>query len=81
MARRRRELQIKVHGVRRKEPDVRRLARAVLRLAVELDAEQAQQIEETLDHEDALRRRAVSSVRRERRTQRSDPDRSQEQVS
>lgn len=63
-----RELRLRIHGDRRREPDVRRLARAIVRLAVELDAEQAQALADTLEHEEALRRKTIT---RERRAQRA----------
>ena len=63
-----RELRLHVHGDRRQDPDVRRLARAIVRLAVELDAEQAQALADTLDHEEALRRKTLT---RERHAQRA----------
>ena len=62
-----RELRLRVHGDRRQEPDVRRLARAIVRLAVEMDTEHAQQLADTLEHEEALRRKALT---RERHAQR-----------
>lgn len=58
-----RELRLRVHGDRRTEPDVRRLARAIVRLAVELDAEHAQALADTLEHEEALRRKALTRQR------------------
>lgn len=71
MGRKKRELRIKVIGVRRKEPDVRRMARAIVRLAVEMDTEQAQALADTLEHEEALRR---SAIHRGRAAQRADND-------
>ena len=62
-----RELRLRVHGDRRKEPDVRRLARAIVRLAVEMDTEHAQELADTLEHEEALQRKALT---RERQAQR-----------
>ena len=70
-----RELRLRVHGDRRAEPDVRRLARAIVRLAVELDAEQAQALADTLEHEEALRRKAITRQRRAERD--AQPDRDQ----
>lgn len=64
MARRKRELKLHVYGQRRDKPDVRRIARAILRLAVELDAETAQHLADTLEHEEALQRRAIVRSRR-----------------
>jgi len=64
MARRQRQLKLHVYGQRREKPDVRRVARAILRLAVELDAEGAQVLAETLEHEEALQRQALLRTRR-----------------
>lgn len=58
-----RELRLKVTGVRRKQPDARRMARAIVRLAVEMDTEQAQLLADALEHEEALRRKSVSRAR------------------
>lgn len=58
MGRKKRELRLKVYGQRRKEPDVRRMARAIVRLAVGMDNDQAQLLADTLEHEEALRRKA-----------------------
>lgn len=55
---------IRAHGDRRSEPDVRRLARAIVRLAVQLDTEQAQHLADSLEHEDAVRRKALTRQRR-----------------
>lgn len=66
-----RDLRLTVHGVRRKEPDTRRMARAVLRLAVELDTDQAAQLTDALDNEEALRQLQLS---RARSAQRQDSD-------
>lgn len=63
MGRSKRQLRLRVHGDRRTEPDVRRLARAIVRLAVELDADQAQVLADTLEHEEALRRKALTRQR------------------
>lgn len=59
-----RELRLRVHGDRRDTVDTRRLARAIVRLAVGLDAEQAQALADTLEHEDAVRRKALTRQRR-----------------
>lgn len=61
------EPRLRVRGDHRHEPDVRRLARAIVRLAVELDADQAQALADALEHEEALRRKALT---RERHAQR-----------
>lgn len=66
-----RELRLHVHGDRRTQPDVRRLARAVVRLAVELDAEHAQELADTLEHEEAIRRKTLT---RQGRAEQSEPD-------
>lgn len=68
-----RQLRLRVHGDRRDEVDTRRLARAIVRLAVEMDAEQAQLLADTLEHEDAMRRRNLTAARRAKR-QASDDD-------
>ncbi len=54
---------IRAHGDRRSEPDVRRLARAIVRLAVQVDTEQAQQLADALEHEEVTRRKTVSRNR------------------
>lgn len=59
-----RELRLRVHGDRRAEVDTRRLARAIVRLAVELDADHAQALADTLEHEEAQRRKALTRQRR-----------------
>jgi len=59
------EIRLKVHGERRKTPDARRMARAIVRLAVEMDAEQAQTLADTLEQEDALRRKTLTRARSE----------------
>lgn len=61
-----RQHRIRVHGDRRDHVDTRRLARAIVRLAVEMDAEQAEMLEDALEREEALRRRAVRQRRAER---------------
>jgi len=66
-----REMKLKVHGERRKTPDARRMARAIVRLAVEMDTEQAQALADTLDHEEALRRRALMRARATQRQEKS----------
>lgn len=63
MGRNKRELRIKVTGVRRKEPDARRMARAIVRLTVEMDTEQAQALADALEHEEALQRRSITRAR------------------
>jgi hypothetical protein len=60
-----RELYLRVHGDRRDEIDTRRLARAIVRLAVELDADHAQELADTLEFEEALRRKAVTRRRKQ----------------
>jgi hypothetical protein len=60
-------LKLHVYGQRREKPDVRRVARAILRLAVELDAESAGALAETLEHEEALQRKALLRARRAER--------------
>ena len=67
MSRNQRNLKLHVHGQRRDKPDVRRIARAIVRLAVELDTEQAQLLADTLEHEEALQRRALLRARRDSR--------------
>lgn len=67
MGAKKRELKLQVHGDRRQEPDTRRLARAIIRLAVELDADSAQALADTLEHQEALRRRALTRRRAELR--------------
>lgn len=62
-----RELRLRVHGDRREEVDTRRLARAIVRLAVEMDAEQAQTLADALEHEEALRRKTLTRQRRANR--------------
>lgn len=64
-----RELRLRVHGDRRETVDTRRLARAIVRLAVEMDAEQAQSLADALEHEDALRRKALTRQRQASRRQ------------
>lgn len=65
------EIRLKVHGERRKTPDARRMARAIVRLAVEMDAEQAQTLADTLEHEEALRRKTMTRARSKERQQES----------
>lgn len=65
------EIRLKVHGERRKTPDARRMARAIVRLAVEMDAEQAQALADTLEHEEVLRRKTMTRARSEERQQES----------
>lgn len=60
-----RELKLHVYGQRRTKPDARRIARAIVRLAVEMDAEQAQVLADTLEHEEALQRTALTRQRRD----------------
>jgi hypothetical protein len=67
MGAKKRELKLRVHGDRRSEPDTRRMARAIIRLAIELDADSAQALADTLEHEEALRRRALTRRRAEQR--------------
>ena len=69
-----RQLKLKVQGVRRTTPDARRMARAIVRLAVEMDAEQAQTLADTLDHEEALRRKALTRARSQQRESSDQPD-------
>ena len=61
------ELRLEVTGDRRSTPDSRRMARAILRHAVELDVEQAQQLADVLEHEEALQRKAGEFNRSSRR--------------
>lgn len=65
MARKKRQIRIKVEGVRRKQPDTRRLARAIIRYAVEQDLASAQDFADVLDDEEALRRKALTRARHE----------------
>lgn len=67
-----RGLKLKVRGERRKTPDARRMARAIVRLAVEMDAEQAQALADTLDHEEALRRTSLTRARTEQRQEKAE---------
>lgn len=63
MARKKRQLRLKVHGDRRKDPDTRRLARAIIRIAIEQGTPEAQALADNLDHEEALRRLALTRQR------------------
>jgi hypothetical protein len=64
MARPKRPLKLHIYGQRLEKPNARRVARGIVRLVVELDAEQAQTLADTLEHEEALRRKAVRRARR-----------------
>jgi hypothetical protein len=59
MAGKQRKMKLHVEGVRRAKPDARRVAKAIMRLAVELDAGAAEGMAEVLEHEEALQRRAL----------------------
>lgn len=61
------ELHLRVRGDRRDEMDTRRLARAIVRLAVELGTEQAQSLADALEHEEALRHKVLARQRRANR--------------
>lgn len=61
------EPRLRARGDLRQDPDARR-ARAIVRLALGLDVEQAQALADTLEHEEALRRKALT---RERHAQRA----------
>jgi hypothetical protein len=69
MARKKRQIRIKVEGVRRKQPDTRRLARAIIRFAVEEDLTSAQEFADALEHEEALRRKRLTRGRKAQRQQ------------
>lgn len=63
MARKKRQLRLKVHGDRRKDPDTRRLARAIVRIAIEQGTVEAQALADSLEHQEALRRAALTRQR------------------
>lgn len=72
MGRHKRELRIQVKGVRRKQPDVRRLARAIVRLAIEMEGERneaqldhVQALADQLEQDEAGRRTAIKRARSE----------------
>jgi hypothetical protein len=71
----RRELNIKVQGQRRQQVDTRRMARAIVRLAVDLDTEHAQQLADQLETEDRTQRSAVRRARAEQREATDKPNR------
>ena len=66
-----RQLRIRVEGQRRQQVDTRRLARAIVRLAVEMDTEQAQALADELEAQEAER---ATTIRRTRAAQRSETD-------
>ncbi len=62
-----RELRIRVQGHRRKQIDTRRMARAILRLAVELDTEHAQMLADALEAQEDDQRTEIKRARSEQR--------------
>jgi len=62
-----REIRLKVQGVRRKEPDTRKMARAIVRLAVTEGAAEAQDLADALEHEEKLHRTAITRARKAER--------------
>jgi hypothetical protein len=72
----RREIRIKVQGVRRPEPDTRKLARAIVRLAVEQGTAQAQDLADALEVQEADRQASLKHARAaQRRASQSDQPR------
>lgn len=69
MARHKRQLRIKVRGVRRRTPDSRRIARAIVRLAIEEGTDRAQDLADRLEHDETLHRQAVTRQRHADRDQ------------
>ena len=69
MARKKRQIRIKVEGVRRKDVDTRRLARAIIRFAVEQDLAAAQDFADVLEDTEALRRKRLTRGRQAERAQ------------
>jgi RNase P/RNase MRP subunit p30 len=59
----RREIRIKVQGVRRPEPDTRKLARAIVRLAVEQGTAEAQDLADALEAQEADRQASLKNAR------------------
>lgn len=59
----RREIRIKVQGVRRPEPDTRKLARAIVRLAVEQGTAEAQDLADALEAQEADRQASLKHAR------------------
>lgn len=56
----RRDVSVRAEGVRRKEPDVRRLARAIIKLSVD-DQELADRLDDLAATEQTVRRRRRST--------------------
>ncbi|MBN8785395.1 MAG: hypothetical protein J0G98_20215 [Terrimonas ferruginea] len=71
----RREIRIKVQGVRRPEPDTRKLANAIVRLAVQQGTAEAQDLADELKVRDSERSVALKRARSEerRRSERDEP--------
>lgn len=72
MARKKRQIRIKVEGVKRKQVDTRRLARAIVRFAVEQDLAAAQDFADVLADQEAVRRTTLTRGRQAERQQRDD---------
>lgn len=70
----RKQIRVHVRGQRRSEVDTRRLARAIVRLAVELDADEAQGLADVLEVREAERTR---TLRRARAEQHEETDRAE----
>jgi hypothetical protein len=62
-----REIKIKVRGERRKEIDTRKMARAIIRLAVEMDVDRAQELADALEDQETRRHTDLRRARAERR--------------
>jgi hypothetical protein len=58
-----REIRIKVQGVRRPEPDTRKLARAIVRLAVEQGTAHAQELADALEAQETERHASLKHAR------------------
>jgi hypothetical protein len=71
----RKEIRIKVHGVRQPEPDTRKLARAIVRLAVEQGTAEAQDLADALEAQEADRQATLKHARaaQRRSSQREEP--------
>ena len=67
-----RDIRIKVTGQPRKDIDTRRMARAIIRLAIESDTEAAQALADALETKEAERQ---AGLRRARAEQRANSDR------
>lgn len=61
------QIRVKVHGQRRTDVDTRRMAKAIVRLAVGLDTAEAQELADALDQLEAERRMTLKRARAEER--------------